>query len=136
MEASSIRHDVYKVLHDLLKDNVSEVNGRVYSSYPLTKVKLPLLIISGVGIKPVRFLSAQGFEVTVPIEVYTKKKSDVDLLSDEIISVLKNNMSLLWDNQMYLLDYYDNTSFDNNFVDDNNNVGHYNVITLILRVIK
>ena len=136
MNEDSIRHDVYKVLHDLLKDNVSEVNGRVYSSYPLTKVKLPLIIITGVGIKPTHFLSAQGYEATVPIEIYTKKKSDIDLLSDEIITLLKNNMSLLWDNQMYLLDYYDNTSFDNNFVDENNIVGHYNVITLVLRVIK
>jgi len=135
MEEETIRQDVYAVLHGILKNNISEVSGRVYSSYPKTKISLPLIIVEPAQVKKLSFLSNTGFEVTVTITVYSKKSSELDLLADKVdYSLTHSQVETLWQNKMYLLQSYDSNTAD--FEDLNNNAGHYKVLTYVFRVIR
>ena len=134
MNEDTIRQDVYAVLHDLLKNNIVEVDGRVYSSYPMTNVVLPLLIVEPAQVKTINFLSTYGYSVNVQVSVYTKKNVDVDVIADEIMKVFRNNQQTFWNNQMYLLENYDSNTSD--FVDLNNTSGHYKMLSFVFRVLK
>ena len=134
MDESTIRQDVYLTLRLILATNIVPVDGRVYAAYPKTKITLPLITIEGASVKSVPFLRTKGYLVEVSINIYTKKAADIDSIADLVVSTIEDNQSKLWENQMYLLNFYDSETAG--FEDLNGNAGHFRQINFVFRVIK
>ncbi len=88
------KKEIFLRLLELLKNNIPEVNNRVYSAYPKKEPTLPFIVISNPEYEEKEFLiddSVISYTFTVDIYVYTQTSQELDELSQKVIDVLRNN---------------------------------------------
>lgn len=87
------KKDVFLELLNLLKNEISSVSNRVYSSYPKKNIVFPFIVISDIR-RSQRTVNLSNECLTerflVEITVYTKTCQEMDELSDQIYSLLKS----------------------------------------------
>ena len=87
------KKDVFLELLNLLKNEISSVSNRVYSSYPKKNIVFPFIVVSDIrrSQRTVNLLNECLTErFLVEITVYTKTCQEMDELSDQVYLLLKS----------------------------------------------
>lgn len=87
------KKDVFVELLNLLKTSITDVSGRVYSSFPKKNISFPFIVISDIKrsqdkINLSNEIITENFIINVA--VYTKTTQQIDELSDQIYTLLKS----------------------------------------------
>lgn len=92
---AALRATTYETIYDRLNGNIGSYNSSsqptVTASYIDKAKNLPQIVIYPVDVDEDDFAFKQSFgtkEVRVLIEVYTKQKKDIDLLTDDIDALM------------------------------------------------
>lgn len=89
------RKNTWKNVYTVLNNNITGVGTRVYASYPLTNIQLPLIVIENVQTESEAALgdNMASNEATVIVNVYSKNAEKLDTLLDEIEATLQAAVS-------------------------------------------
>lgn len=98
---STLRQNVFETIYDLLVSTIATSTATIYAGYPdfntdkNSKV-FPFVVLQPVSVGSVEFSNdrtTSSKNVSVIIELYTKKNKDLDILSDLINTALSTNIS-------------------------------------------
>ena len=133
---SNTRKAAFRNTRTFLLNNITGVGTRVYGSYPVTNIQLPLIVVEN-GIKGEDELSVNSNTLSrpiiIPVTVYSKQSEKIDSLADEIETVLLTSSSNYSAQNMFL-DRITDLGEGSQFIDIKGNKVHGKTLSVELTV--
>lgn len=90
---ANLRKGAWKNLRTTLVGNISDVGTRVYGSYPLKNIELPLIVIEGGIVQTdmeTKTIDQNNVkDITINITVYAKEAEKIDTYADAIDALIR-----------------------------------------------
>lgn len=95
---STLRQNIYESCYDLLVSTIASSTATIYGGFPdfnndKNSKTFPFIILNPVSVSTNTFdigRSSSNKNITVVVELYTKKNKDLDILSDSITYAFHN----------------------------------------------
>ena len=117
---TNLRKGVWKNVYTTLNNSITGVSTRVYGSYPLKNIQLPLIIVEnsnrGEDKVPLGDNAPVETEIAQIVSVYAKNAEAIDTLMDEIETAIRADSSTYSTYGMYLAQ---------NAIEDNEGTGPF-----------
>jgi hypothetical protein len=135
----TIRKSAFKNVRTiLLAANISDITTKVYGSYPLTNISLPLLVVkNGLVQSNEQSHTLSGLNskyITVIVDIFAKEAEKIDTYADAVDAAIRAAKSTFATYNMILRDDGVTDNEDIVFTDINNNRTHGKSISLTFEV--
>lgn len=135
---TNIRKAAFKNVRTSLLNNITDVDGRVYGSYPLDDVTFPIIVIEN-GQKSVddnmKALDGSLSQTVVcNITIYDKQAEVIDTIADEVEDQIYSDINTFKTYGMYVTDEICEDVDTSTFVDTNNQRVHSKTMAVTFEV--